>query len=174
MAGGRQNLGFPSNQIKGSDWQYWPGCGGSGAGVCYNPAVYSYIYWGIKVNPFSQHNSKLVLHNDSFIPHLDNPAGICAHNDGAAVGFDVLLFYKEPTGVLDRSKATGIVSVPSSIMLPYEIEFDAEFLPQPDNIDYERRIWAVLDLKQTGLMTNGIPQVTEVMQTLKLNWEGQP
>lgn len=174
MAESRKSLGFPSNQIKGSDWLYFAGCGGMGAGSCYDPAAFSYIYWPIKVNPFSVHNSKLVLHNDGFVPHLDIPLGICTHNDGAAVAYDILLLYEEPVTSLDRSKATGVISVPPSVTPPFDIEFDAENIPQPDNPAYTRRIWVVADLKQTGLMVNGLPQVSELLQTVKLNWEGQP
>lgn len=174
MTQSRRTLGFPSNQTKGSDWDYFAGCGGSGAGACVLPAGFSYIYWGIKVNPFSMHNSKLVLFNDFFKPYTDSPSGFCDHNDGSPRGFDVLLLHEAPISGLDRSKATGIISIPDSIALPYELEFDAEHLPQPDHPDYERRIWVALDLGTTGLMVNGIAQVTEVMRTLKLNWEGQP
>ena len=174
MAGNRRNLGFPSNQIKGSDWSYFPGCGGSGAGGCKVPAAFSYVYWSIKVNPFSMHNSKLVLHNDAFVPHLDSPTGACTHNEGAATDFDVLLMYEEPIAGLDPSLATGIIPIPAGTTLPYDLEFDAVNIPQPDHPDYERKIWVVLDLKQVGLMIRDIPQITEVMQTVKLNWEGQP
>lgn len=174
MAGSRENLGFPSNQVKGDDFSYYAGCGGSGAGSCYSPATFSYIYWPIKVNPFSVHNSKLVIHNDSFVPREDTPVGICTHNGGAAVDFDVLLLYKEPSTGLDRSLATGVISVPASVSLPYDLEFDAANIPQPDNPNYERKIWAVADLKQAGRMIGGVAQITEIMQTIKLNWEGQP
>ena len=173
MAGGRRNLGFPTNQIKGSDWTYYPGCGGLGATLCFEPASYSYIYWSIKVNPFSVHNSELVLHNDGFAPHTDSPVGVCLHNDGAQRGFDILLLHESPVGGLDRSLATGIITVPDDITFPYELEFEAEHIPQPDHPDYERRIWVALDLGTTGLMT-GLPQNSEVMQTVKLNWEGRP
>lgn len=173
MADSRRNLGFPSNSTKGSDFSFYPGCGGSGAGLCVDPAGFSYIYWPIKVNPFSMHNSKLVLHNDGFVPREDT-TGICAHNGGAAIDFDVLLLYNEPSSGLDRSLATGIITIPSSITLPYDLEFDAENIPQPDNLNYERRIWAVADLHQTGRMIGGIGQITEIMQTVKLIWEGRP
>jgi hypothetical protein len=174
MDSGRRNTGFPSNNIKGSDWRYNAGCGGSGAGSCFLPANFSYMYWEIKVNPFSSHNSKLLLHNDGFRPFTDSPTGVCTHNDGSPMGFDVLLLHNEPVATLDRSLATGIISVPSSITFPYELEFDAPNIPQPTDPSYERKIWVALDLKQTGLMVNGLPQKTEIMQTVKLNWEGQP
>ncbi len=174
MSTGRQSTGFPSNNIKGNDWSYSPGCGGVGAGTCQLPAAFSYIYWEIKVNPFSTRNSKLVLHNDYFKPFTDSAIGLCDHNDGSPMGFDVLLMHKKPTGTLDPSKATGIISVPSNILLPYELEFDVQNIPQPIDSDYERRIWVVLDLKQTGLMVDGVAQETEIMKTVKLNWEGQP
>ena len=174
MAESRKNLGFPSNQIKGSDWSYFAGCGGAGAGFCHNPATFSYLYWSIKVNPFSMRNTQLVLHNNSFVPHLNTPVGICTHNEGAAVDFDVLLLHEEPVASLDGSLATGTIHVPASTTLPYELEFDAVNIPQPDHPDYERKIWVAIDMKQAGLMVKGLPQISEIMQTLKLNWEGQP
>lgn len=174
MSESRRNLGFPSNQIKGDDWLYSSGCGGMGAGECKLPAGFSYIFWEIKVNPFSMHNSKLVLHNDLFKAYLNSPVGTCANNAGNPVDIELLLFYKKPTGDLDKSKATGRLSIPAGITLPYEVEFDAINIPQPSHPDYERKIWAVIDLGQTGRMVNGIAQNTEVMQTIKLNWEGQP
>lgn len=174
MSEGRRNKGFPSNQIKGVDWTFSPGCGGAGAGGCQLPATFNYIFWEIKVNPFSQHNSELVLHSDFFKAYTDIPTGTCPHNIGSSVDMELLLFYKQPTGALDKSQATGSVSIPAGIMMPYDVEFDAVNLPQPTHPDYERKIWAVLDLGQTGLMIGGIDQKTEVMNTLKLNWEGQP
>lgn len=174
MSEGRRSLGFPSNQIKGADWFYGAGCGGMGAGGCQLPAAFSYIFWEIKVNPFSQHNSKLVLYNDYFKAHQDIPFGTCPHNTGGPVDIELLLFYKQPTGQLDKSKSTARVSIPADITLPLEVEFDAVSLPQPTHPDYERKIWAVIDLGQTGRMIGGIEQKTEVMKTLKLNWEGQP
>lgn len=174
MSEGRRNAGFPSNQIKGLDWYYSAGCGGMGAGDCKLPASFSYIFWEIKVNPFSSHNSKLVLHNDFFKAYQDSPFGTCTHNAGAPVAMELLLFYKQPVGALDKSKATASISIPAGITMPYEVEFDATNLPQPTHPDYERKIWAVLDIGQTGLMIGGIAQKTEVMQTVKLNWEGQP
>ncbi len=174
MNQGRRNLGFPSNQTKGDDWGYFAGCGGAGGGGCVDPANFSYIYWGIKVNPFSMHNSKLVLLNESFKPYTDSSAGFCDHNADQPRGFDVLLLYKAPISGLDRSKATSIVTIPANITLPYEIEFDSQDIPQPDHPDYERRIWVALDMYTSGLMIEGIAQNTEVMKTLKLNWEGRP
>lgn len=175
MSLGRRSQGFPSNQIKGDDWLYNAGCGGMGAGECKLPAGFSYIFWEIKVNPFSAHNSKLVLYNESFRAFTDSPLGICDHNEGTPVDIELLLFYKQPTGAtLDKSLATGSVTIPANIMLPFEVEFDAAFLPQPTNPSYERKIWAAIDLGATGLMINGVPQKTEALQTVKLNWEGQP
>lgn len=167
----RRTLGFANNLVKGSDFLYFAGCGGSGAGSCHTPATYSYMYWPIKVEPFSVRNTKLVLHNDGFAPKLDNPVGVCTHNDGAQQGFDVLLFYQSPATGLDRSKAVGKITVPSSITFPYELEFDAVNIPQPDNALYERRIWVAIDFGVTGLMTNDLPQTSEVMKTVKLDKE---
>ena len=175
MSQGRRSQGFPSNQIKGDDWVYGAGCGGMGAGECKLPATFSYIYWEIKVNPFSMHNSKLVLYNELFRAFTDSPVGLCTHNQGVPVDLELLLFYRQPTGVeLDKSKATGAVQIPAGITLPYEVEFDAVNIPQPTHPDYERKIWAAIDLGGTGRMIGGIPQKSEVLQTIKLNWEGQP
>jgi len=167
----RRQLGFANNQVKGSDWSYFAGCGGFGAGACHSPATYSYMYWPIKVEPFSVRNLKLVLHNDGFAPYTDTPTGPCTHNAGSQAGFDVLLLYQEPVGTLDRSKATGIITVPSSITFPYELEFDAANIPQPDNVLYGRKIWVALDFGTTGLMLNDLPQINEAMKTVKLNKE---
>ena len=173
-ADSRREMGFPTNTIKGSDYSYYAGCGGSGAVGCVLPATFSYLYWPIKVNPFSVKNTKLVLHNDYFSPYADSAVGTCAHNQGARLGFNLLLFYKEPTGVLDYSKATGNVAISNSLSFPYEIELDMDYLPQPDNSNYERKIWVVCDFGQIGVMIGGLPQISEVMQTIKLNWEGNP
>lgn len=177
MSQSRRSLGFPSNQIKGADWRYYAGCGGGGAGGCPLPASFSYMYWAIKVNPFSMHNSKLVLHNDGFAPYTDagpDPFTGCPHTDGLQRGFDVILLRQSPASGLSRSLATAIVSVPADITFPYELEFEAEHLPQPDHPDYDRRIWVALDFGATGYLTRGLPQNAEAMQTVKLNWEGQP
>lgn len=171
----RENAGFPTNQVKGVDWLYNPGCGGMGAGACYNPAGFSYIYWPIKVNPFSSRNNLLVLHDDNFLPYEDaGDNGMCAHSSGARFEFDVYLFYREPIGALDYTAATGKITVPVTSMLPIDLEFLGEQLPQPTHPDYERKIWVVLDMKATGKMVGGISQQTEVMQTVKLDWEGTP
>ncbi len=174
MSSGRRSAGFPSNNIKGTDWSYFAGCGGMGAGSCVLPAAFSYMYWEIRVNPFSAHNSKLVLYNEGFKPFTETSLGICAHNDDMPQGFDIMLLHEEPIASLDRSKATSIISVPANILLPYELEFDAPDIPQPVDADYERKIWVAVDLGRTGLMVDGLPQKSELMKTIKLNWEGQP
>lgn len=174
----RKTVGFPSNQVKGFDFRFNPGCGGSGAGICIDPATYSYIYWPIKVNPFSRRNNLLILRDDDWLPYTDaGYDGLCSHSDGSRVAFDVLLFYQQPTGTLDRSKATGIINVPAGGPiggLPIILEFGEKQLPQPTNVLYERKIWAVIDLGRTGLMTNGLPQQFEVMTTVKLDYEATP
>lgn len=177
MAGSqtRENVGFPSNQVKGWDFRFNPGCGGSGAGFCYLPAVYSYIYWSIKVNPFSRRNNKLVLRDDTWLPFTNaGNNGLCPNSEGSRVPFDVLLFYEKPVGTLDRSLATGIINVPTSTALPFTLEFGEELLPQPISPDYERRIWVVIDLGATGYMTGNAPQEIELMQTIKLDYEATP
>lgn len=174
----RETVGFPSNQVKGWDWRFNPGCGGSGAGSCVLPASYSYIYWPVKVNPFSRRNNLLVLRDDFWLPFTNaGNDGLCPNSEGTRVAFDVLLFYEQPVGALDRSLATGIINVPAGGPLgglPIILEFGEKQLPQPTHPDYERRIWVVIDLGATGYMTGGVAQTAEVMQTIKLDYEATP
>lgn len=172
----RNDVGFPANVVKGDDFNWSPGCGGKGAGQCYPAASFSYMYWSIKVNPFSRRNTLLVLQNNGFIPYFDAGSdGFCDHSDGAQAPFDVYLFYEQPTGTkLDTSQAVAHVAVPNTATLPFNIEFLEANIPQPVNVDYERKIWVAVDLHQTGTMVAGRPQVSELMQTLKLNVEATP
>jgi len=182
MAQSRFVSTFPVGQIRGSDYSYNPGCGGLGAGSCVLPANFSYIYWPIKVNPFSVFNKQLTLRNTSFLPYLNAGSnGTCANSNGAQQSFDIYLMYKAPVASLNTSLAVSRVVVPNNVTLPFDVTFEGNMadisknqLPQPTSPQYERIIWVVLDLKQTGLMTGGLPQVGEAMKTIHLDWEGQP
>lgn len=171
----RRPAGFPTNNVKGDDWSFNPGCGGSGAGSCVLPAGFSYIYWPIKVNPFSVRNTLLVLHNDDFLAYTNGGNdGLCPNSDGARIEFDIYLLHQAPTSSLNPALATAKITVPTSTMLPMEFEFPEGMLPQPIDPLYERRIWVAIDLRATGRMIGGRPQVTEAMKTVKLDWEGTP
>lgn len=177
MSESKRSNGVPSNSVKGSDYSYFPGCGGSGAGPCVLPATFSYVYWPIKVNPFSTRNNLLVLFNETFIPRTNTPTGLCANNPDQKINYDILLMYDEPVGIIDRSKAVSIVSIPATTQLPFEVEFSgsdnqaSNQIPQPIDNRYKRTIWVVIDLFSTGLMLNGIPQKFEALKTIKLNYE---
>lgn len=171
----RQDVGFPSNTVKGLDFRFAPGCGGSGAGICIFPASYSYIYWPVKVNPFSRRNNLLVLRDDDWLPYNNGGFdGICANSNGTQRAFDIYLLYQAPTSSLNPALATGKITVPAGAALPLTLEFLEAQLPQPTNVLYERRIWVAVDLRDTGVMTQGVLQTAELFQTVKLNYEGTP
>ncbi len=171
----REDVGFPSNQVKGDDYRYNPGCGGSGAGVCVLPAAFSFVYWSIKVNPFSSRNNMLVLHDDDFLVYTNAGSdGICPNSNGSRVAFDVLLFYQSPAAGINEALATAKVNVPTSQALPFDIEFTEGKIPQPTNVLYERKIWVAINFAATGLMIGGLAQNTEAMQTVKLDYEARP
>lgn len=171
----REPLGFPNGQIKGTDWSYYPGSGGLGAGACFLPAGFSYIYWPVKVNPFSVRNNRLVLKDEDFFPYTNAGFdGICANSNGSKMPFDVYTLVAAPTSGLDTSLAKGRVSVLSTQTLPFEVEFLAAQLPQPSDAGYAGRIWIAVDIKQTGLMIGAYTQTSELMKTTNLEWEGQP
>jgi hypothetical protein len=183
MAESRRQKGFPVGQIKGSDWAWEPGCGGVGGdGACIPAADFRYLYWEIKVNPFSRFNKFLLLHNDFFQVRADDgPAEGCDHTSGTQVAFDLLLSYKAPVNdVLDPEMVTGGITVPNDVTLPYDLEFlgseveGENMIPQPISSDYERKIWAVVDMYQTGHMINGLPANSRVMDTSDIDWEGHP
>ena len=157
--------GFPSTRLKFSDWGYSPGCGGGGATGPTIYADFSYMYWAVKVNPFSVYNNQLIIKNDTFYPYDSS------YNK---YPYDLMLFYQEPVGVLDRTKAVGIIHVPVTELVPILFEFNDDNIPQPINALYERKIWVVADFGVTGLNLLNHPQNYELFNTVKLSYEGAP
>jgi len=173
---------FPVGQIKGADYSYNPGCGGLGGGSCILPADYDYIYWPVKVSPFSVFNRQFILRDTTFLPYTNAGSNVtCPDSNGVQQAFDVYLLYKAPVASLDVSAAVSHVSVPNNVTLPFDMTFEGSLtdlsknqIPQPTNPLYERRIWVAIKLPSTGLMTGGIIQTHEAMKTINLDWEGRP
>lgn len=165
--------GFPKNQIRGSDFTYSPGCGGSGAGACYNPASFRYIWWYIYPTAFLVRNRKLVLQNVDFKSYLDaGNDGICSHSNGASQDYDVLLCYQPPSGdVLDEDDVKTRITIPGAQSLPFNMEFEGDAIPQPTDANWSGVFYAVIDLKTTGRMIDGRTATNTVFKTVNYDYD---
>lgn len=165
--------GYPKNQIRGSDFTYSPGCGGAGGGSCVSPASFRYIWWYIYPTSFIVKNRKLVLQNLDFKSYLDAGSdGFCAHSNGASQDFDVLLVHQPPSGdVQDETYVKTRVTIPGSQVLPYNIQFEADSIPQPTDSLWSGVFYVVVDLKTTGRMVDGHLATDTLFKTVNYDYD---
>lgn len=169
----RQTTGFPVGSVSGSDWSFLTNFGGMGGGGDNEPLPWRYIYWPIRVNPFSRLNKKLILANNDFIVWTD-----ANHQNKAA--FALIISDRPPSNdTVSTSQILSKVDVPANITLPMRFEFDQMssdklILPQPTMSTYDRKIYAIIDLLQTGRYAARNEQIIEAMETVSLQYEGTP
>lgn len=165
-------IGYPKNLVRGSDFAYNPGCGGMGAGVCYLPANFTYIWWRIYATNFVVRNRKLVLQNIDFKSYLNaGNNGICPNSNGASVDYDVILSYaSDPLDFSAANEATRI-TIPGSQTLPFELLFDATQIPQPDDPRWTGIFTVIVDLKASGRMIDGHAQTDNVLKTVDYDYD---
>jgi hypothetical protein len=165
--------GFPKNFIRGSDFSFSPGCGGSGAGACYNPAAYRYMWWRVFPTNFAVKNRRLILQNISFKSYLDAGSdGFCAHSNGASQNYDVLLCYQQPRGdVLDPAQVKSRTTISAGATLPFYIDFADIKMPQPADALWGGLIYVVIDLGATGRMVDGRVATSTAMKTTNYDYD---
>lgn len=165
-------IGYPKNLVRGSDFNYSPGCGGMGAGFCYLPANFSYIWWRIFATNFVVKNRKLVLQNTNFKAYTNGGNnGLCPNSEGISQDYDIVLSYASDSGDFTPAREAARVTIPGSQTLPFEVQFDDLQLPQPDNVLWTGIFTVIIDLKTTGRMIGGITQQTIVMKTVDYDYD---
>lgn len=165
-------LGYPKNLVRGSDFTFSPGCGGSGAGFCYLPANFTYIWWRIFATNFVTRNRKLVLQNIDFKSYANaGNDGICPNSEGASQDYDIVLSYaSDPSNITAANEVTRI-TIPAGATLPYEIEFNATQIPQPTDPRWNGIFLVIIDLKATGRMIGGRAQTAIVLKTVDYDYD---
>jgi hypothetical protein len=151
----RAPQGFPSNHIKGSDW-FFISCGGKGGPpVCPNPYPGDYIWWAIKVSPYSTYNRHLVIQNLTFQIWYDaGAANGCQHSYGALSSYDLYFSYTAPTSKIPTN-ITNKMTIPASSVPPVIYKFDSgNSLPQPNNPNYDGNIYVTASFPQTSMLTS--------------------
>lgn len=168
-----KSLAFATNYIKGFDYIYGAGCGGSGGGGCITPAAFSYIWWTIKPSQFAVRNRHLVLQDVTWLPYTDGgPALLCTHSDGVQQGFDVYLLYSIPGDHNFGAHAVSKQTISSTQTLPFFLNWDSPgLIPQQANVNWDGHIYVVVDLRTTGLMVSGSPQNNELFATTNLDFD---
>lgn len=165
-------LGYPKNLVRGSDFTYSPGCGGSGAGFCYLPASFDYIWWRIYATNFVVKNRKLVLQNISFKSYLNAGFdGICANSEGASQDYDIVLSYAADSGDISEANEASRVTISGAQTIPFEVEFDVTQIPQPDDPRWNGIFIVIIDLKATGRMIGGVAQTAQVLKTVDYDYD---
>jgi hypothetical protein len=164
-------LGYPKNLVRGSDFDYSPGCGGLGGGSCGIPADFRYIWWRIYATNFLTKNRQLILQNSYFKSHLDGGAGGgCAHTEGTSVDYDVLLVYQADGGIFTEDDVTARVTIDGAQTLPFEIVFNDSQIPQPTHPSWGGIFYVVLDLYETGRMVRAA-STTQVFKTTNYDYD---
>lgn len=167
-----QLQGFPKNQLRGYDFAYSPGCGGSGAGFCYLPASFRYIWWRVYANSSLVFNRKFTLLNTDFKSYLNAGFdGICANSQGASQDYDVLLVYQADGGIFTEDMVVSRTTVSGSATLPFYLDFNSNQIPQPNNVNWGGIFYVVIDLKATGRMIGGVPATAQVMKTTNYDYD---
>jgi hypothetical protein len=171
-----KNQGNPVNHIKGFDWNYWPGCGGKGGGLCVSPASFSYIWWTIRPSSYAVRNRHLVLFNQFFVPYTDggyDPMTGCSHSDSIAQPYDMYLLYSaNSSSAPDYTQATAHVHIPITMVPPFYLDFDNSILlPQENNTSWDGHIYVALNFNTTGLMLDGYTQEYQVFATNNLDFD---
>lgn len=164
--------GYPKNLVRGSDFAYSPGCGGSGAGFCYLPANFTYIWWRIYATNFVVRNRKLVLQNIDFKSYLNaGNDGICPNSEGASQPYDVVLSYASDPLDFTPANEAARVTIPGGQTLPFEIEFNELQIPQPKDPRWTGIFTVIIDLKATGRMIGGRAQTAQVLKTVDYDYD---
>lgn len=165
-------LGYPKNLVRGSDFTFSPGCGGSGAGFCYLPANFTYLWWRIYATNFVVRNRRLVLQNIDFKSYLNAGSdGICPNSEGASQSYDVVLSYaSDPSNITAANEVTRI-TIAAGQTLPFELEFNATQIPQPDDARWNGIFLVIIDLKATGRMIRGVAQTAQVLKTVDYDYD---
>jgi hypothetical protein len=160
-----KSQGFFTNNTKGNDFAYSPGCGGSGAVMCHLPASFRYMAYKIPASAFVVKNRQLILQNNGFKQYYDAGFdGICGHSNGASANYDVYLAY-DWNGTFDITKTTNKVRILGTATLPFYMTFNDAQLPQPDNIKWTGYIWVITDLLATGMMIGDKPFDEKIFKT---------
>lgn len=164
-------LGYPKNLVRGTDFDYSPGCGGMGGAGCQIPAAFRYIYWPIFATNFVTKNRQLILQNTFFKSHLDGGAGGgCAHTEGASTDYDVLLVYDAAGGVFSEDDVTARITIPGAQTVPFELVFNDDQIPQPTNLAWQGLFYVVIDLYATGRMVRA-GETTMVFKTTNYDYD---
>lgn len=164
-------LGYPKNLVRGSDFDYSPGCGGMGGGSCGVPATFRYIWWRIYGTNFITKNRQLILQNTYFKSHLDGGVGGgCAHTEGASVDYDVLLVYQADGGVFTEDDVTARITIDGAQSLPFELVFNDVQIPQPDDPRWGGIFYVVIDLYETGRMVRAV-ETSQVFRTTNYDYD---
>lgn len=169
----RRSVGFPTGNVAGQDWEYLPNFGGMGGGGDNVALPWRYVYWKIKVNAFSRLNKKLILHNEGFAVYSDS---LLMNR----VAYALIISDRPPTNdVLVTDQILSRIDIPANTPWPQQFEFDQMdsdkiILPQPTMATYDRYIYAIIDLLQTGRYIGTNTQIVEAMKTASLQFEGTP
>lgn len=164
--------GVPKNQSKGGDWNYSPGCGGSGTGFCTLPLNTRYIWWRQFGTNFLTFNRKLTLQNVNFKSSLNAGSdGICPNSNGSSMPYDLLLVYQAEGGIFYESDVSIRVPISSDRTLPFTIDFSADQMPQPTDARWVGLFYIVVDLKAPGRMTNGYAEQDMVMKVTNYDFD---
>lgn len=165
-------LGYPKNLVRGSDFTFSPGCGGSGAGFCYLPANFTYLWWRIFATNFVTRNRRLVLQNLDFKSYLNAGFdGICANSEGASQDYDIVLSYASDPSNINAANEVTRITIAAGQTLPYEIEFTASQIPQPTDPRWNGIFLVIIDLKATGRMIGGRAQTAQVLKTVDYDYD---
>ena len=164
-------IGYPKNLVRGSDFDYSPGCGGLGGGGCQIPATFRYIWWRIYGTNFIVKNRQLILQNGYFKSYLNGgPAGGCDNSEGASVDYDVLLVYQADGGVFIEDDVVSRVTIPGGQTVPFELVFNDTQIPQPTHPSWGGIFYVVIDLYATGRMVRAAA-TTQVFKTTNYDYD---
>jgi hypothetical protein len=165
--------GYPKNFIRGGDFAYSPGCGGAGAGACYLPATFRYMWWRVYPTNFTVKNRRLILQNISFKSYLNAGSdGVCANSNGASQNYDILLCFQQPNSdVMDPLQVKTRKTISGAATLPFYVDFNDLQLPQPSDALWGGLVYVVIDLGTTGRMVDGRSAISTAMKTTNFDYD---
>ncbi len=142
MSKGPMNFkGAPKSQQDYDPVLLFRNCGGSGGGGCVLPIGLTHVIWAYRVPKFITYNRKIIFDNPEFL-------GVRIYNDAGSNGFCPNTIGTEQTfwvglGVSSSldPETTAKKGVELSGVLPYQIEFQADKIPQPTDPLYVNIIY---------------------------------
>lgn len=144
---GRKDLAYPKSKVDAGQAYWYVYCGGSGAGSCLNQLGATQYVYPIRVPKFVVFNRSLLLRNDVVDVGSDAGSdGFCAHTYGTQQPWWIAF---SADGVMTDAevKAVGMQFQQNA---GYDIFVQAKDLPQPNQPDWQNRIYVHIVWQETS------------------------